>query len=271
MIKSTKTTLKFSNRQKLENLNLFMDEYRNVVSHFVDQLWDKDDIKSLLPKELTDTVQTWLSARAIQCAGKQASGIVRGCRKKQSKRLFQINKFKKLGMSKKARKLQRVHDNVKLSKPNIDQVQPELDARFVKIELNNKTSFDGWVTLSSLGNKLKLIVPFKKSKHFNLMLERGTLKDGVRISKSEITLMFELPDPIERIDGKVVGIDIGQKTTLTCSDGQSVEADSHGHTYQSICEKLARKKKGSTNFEQAERHRSNYINWSVNQINFERN
>lgn len=267
MIKSTKTTLKFSNKRKLDNLNLFVNEYRNVVSHFVDVLWFENEIKCLLPKEITDKVDSWLSARAIQCAGKQASGIVRGCRKKQSKRMFQINKFKKLGMFKKARKLQRIYDDVKLSKPNINQVQPELDSRFVKIDLDNSTTFDGWLTLSSLGNKLNIPIPFKKSKHFNKMLESGILKDGVRISKTDITLMFELPEPSKKVDGKVIGIDIGQITTLTCSDGQSIEADNHGHTYQSICKKLARKKKGSRNFEQAEKHRTNYINWSVNQIN----
>lgn len=266
MIKSTKTTLKFSNKQKLENLNHFILEYRNVVSYFVDLLWKMDNVESLLPKELTDNVETWLSARSIQCAGKQASGIVRGCRKKQSKRLFQINKFKKLGMFKKARKLQRIYDNVKVSKPNIQEVQPELDSRFIKIDMNNKTSFDGWLTLSSLGNKLKIVIPFKKSKHFNKMLSVGVLKDGIIISKSDITLMFEIPEPIQKTDGKTIGIDVGQLTTLTCSDGQKVDGDNHGHTYQTICKKLARKKKGSRNFEQTENHRTNYINWSVNQI-----
>lgn len=269
MIKSTKTTLKFSNKKKLENLNSFVDEYRNIVSFFVDKLWKIDDIKCLLDKELTSNIDSWLSARAIQCAGKQASGIVRGCQKKQSKRLFQINKFKSKGMFKKARKLQRIYDNVKLSKPNINLVQPELDSRFVKIDLNNSTKFDGWLILSSLGNKLKIIIPFKKTRHFNKMLECGKLKDGVRISKEDITLMFDLPEPNKIENGNIIGIDIGQKTTLTCSDGQTVESDKHGHTYQSICKKLARKKKGSRNSIQAEKHRSNYINWSINQLNLD--
>jgi putative transposase len=267
MIKSTKTTLKFSNKKKLESLSLFVDEYRRVVSLFVDMLWDVSDIRCLLDKELTDRIDTWLSARAVQCAGKQASGIVRGCRKKQSKRLFQINKFKKLGMFKKARKLQKIYDNIKVSKPNIQSVQPELDSRFVKIVMDNKTGFDGWLTISSLGNKLKIIVPFKKTKHFNKMLERGTVKDGVRISKENITFLFDFAEPIPIQFGKIIGIDIGQKTTLTCSDGQIIDADKHGHTYSSICQKLSRKKKGSKNFEQTDKHRSNYIRWAVNRLN----
>jgi IS605 OrfB family transposase len=269
MIKSTKTTLRFSNKCKLENIKLFIGEYRKVISVFVDKLWDMEDVKCLLDKELTSKIDTWLSARAIQCAGKQASGIVRGCRKKQSKRLFQINKFKKLGMFKKSRKLRRIYDNIILSKPNIQVIQPELDARFVEMDLNNKTSFDGWLILSSLGNKLKIVIPFKKTKHFNKMLKRGMVKNGVRISEENITLMFDLPEPVKIESGKVIGIDIGQTTTLTCSDGQSIESDNHGHTYKSICEKLARKKKGSRNFEQADKHRSNYIHWAVNRINLD--
>ena len=267
MIKSTKTTLKFSNKKKLESLSLFVDEYRRVASLFVDILWDVSDIRCLLDKELTDRVDTWLSARAVQCAGKQASGIVRGCRKKQSKRLFQVNKFKKMGMFKKARKLQKIYDNVKVSKPNIQLVQPELDSRFVKIDMDNKTLFDGWLTLSSLGNKLKIVIPFKKTKHFNKMLERGTVKEGVRISKENITFLFDLAEPTPIQFGKIIGIDIGQKTTLTCSDGQIIDTDKHGHTYSSICQKLSRKKKGSKNFEQTNKHRSNYIRWAVNRLN----
>jgi putative transposase len=270
MIKSTKTTLKFSNKKKLDNLHSFIDEYRNVMSQFVNLLWNTENVKCLLDKDLTSKVNnTWLSARAIQCAGKQASGIVRGCKKKQQKRLFQINKFKKLGMFKKARKLQRIYDNIKISKPNIDIVQPELDNRFVKINLNNDTKFDGWLTLSSLGKKLKIIIPFKKTKHFNKMLESGNIKGGIRISNEDITFMFDIPEPTVKNEGKIIGIDIGQLTTFTCSDGQTIDKDNHGHTYSSICKRLSRRKKGSKNFRKTERQRSNYINWSINRLNLD--
>jgi hypothetical protein len=50
MIKSTKLSTKFTNKIKLDNLNLFIDEYRRVVSQFVDILWPQDKIPKLLPK-----------------------------------------------------------------------------------------------------------------------------------------------------------------------------------------------------------------------------
>jgi len=267
MIKSTKSTLMFTNSTKLSNLNSFIAEYRNVVSCFIDRLWMEETISTFLPKQLTSTIPTWLSVRAKQCAGKQASGIVRGCRKKQEKRKWMIAKFVETEQFKKARKLQRIYDEILVSKPNIDKVEPELDSRFVDISLENQTSFDGWITLSSLGNKLKIQIPFKKHKHFNKMLNLGKIKAGVRLSNKNITFMFELVDPIKQESGKILGIDVGQKTTLSCSDGQIIGKDSHNHDYQTICKKLSRKKKGSKSFAKTEKHRTNYINWSVNQLN----
>lgn len=269
MIKSTKSTLTFSNANKLNNLNLFLNEYKRVLSLFIDLLWKQDKISSLLPKEITSQVSTWLSARAIQCAGKQASGIVRGTRTKQEKRLYVIKKFNKEGQYKKARALKAIYDANSISKPIVDNLEAELDSRFIKINLDNKTTFDGWLTLTSLGNKLSIKLPFKKHKHFNKMLENGHLKDGVRLSNLSCTFMFDLPDPIEKTSGSTIGIDIGQKTTLSCSNGKTVETDNHGHTYESICNKLSRKKKGSISFGKAQKHRSNYIRWCVNQVDLD--
>ena len=268
MIRSTKTTLKFSNIAKLENIDLFINEYRRVVSLFVDKLWNLDDVKCLLDKSLTSTVDSWLSARSIQCAGKQASGIVRGCKKKQSKRLFQIRKFKKLGMPKKARILQTIYNNTKLSKPNIQVIQPELDSRFVEIDLNNTTSFDGWLTLTSLGNGLKIVVPFKKTKHFNKMLEKGILKKGIRISKKSITFNFAIKIPKLKEVGKTIGLDKGIKNVYTLSDNQESNNDIHDWNLDKIIKVMNKKTKGSKSYKKSQDHRKNYINWCMNQIDF---
>jgi IS605 OrfB family transposase len=269
MVKSTKVTTKFCRKVKMENLSLFIAEYQRVTTLFIDPLWDMDKIPALLDKRITSQIQTWLSARALQAAGKQASAIVRGTKAKQSRRLWQINKFNAQGMFKKARKIQQIYNKNIASKPLVGDIKPELDSRFVKIDLDNDTIFDGWVTLSSLGNKLTIKIPFKKTKHFNKMLASGTLKAGVRLSKDSITFGFELEEPRERESGETLGIDIGQNSILSCSNGQVVDKDNHGHNYKAICQKLARKKKGSKGFRRAEAHRTNYINWSVNRLNIQ--
>jgi len=265
-IKSTKTSVKFARTDKKQNLSLFVSEYQRVVSEFVDLLWPMVDVPKMVDKKLSANIQTWLSARAIQAAGKQASGIVRGTRTKQAKRLYQINKFKSQGMHKKARKLQAIYNKNTCSKPDVKSVKPELDSRFVTIKFCETGEFDGWVILGSLGGGLSIRIPFKKTKHFNKMLVNGRIKSCIRLSKNDLTFMFEFDMPKRVESGEVLGIDVGQNEAISCSNGQVISKDCHGHSYKSICEKLSRKKKGSKAFKKAEAHRSNYINWSVNQL-----
>ena len=268
MIRSTKITLKYSNKGKRETLSDFIDEYKRVTAIFVDLLWDLEKISSKLDNSLTSQVKgSWLSARAIQAAGKQASGIVRGTRKKQNQTIWKIGDFKSKGEFKKARKLQVYFDKKLVSKPTLVSVQPELDSRFCEISLEqNSTSFDGWIKLRCLGNKLKIDVPFQRHKHFNEMLSKGKIKAGIRLSKKNITLMFELPEVPKRAEGFVIGVDIGILTTFSLSDNQVINTGNHGWTYNTICEKLSRQTKGSKNFEQTVKHRSNYIHEMVNKI-----
>jgi putative transposase len=269
VIRSTKCTLKYANKNKLDNLHLFLEEYRRVIGLFIDVLWDLEKVPSLLPKEITSKIDSWLSARAIQCGGKQAASIVNGTKTKEHKRQFIINKLNNEGKFKKARKLEAINNKLKSSKPNINQVEPMLDSRFVKINLNNETSFDGWIILGSLGNKMKIEIPFKSHKHFNVLQIKGKLKPTIQLSKKNITFLFELPEQVKKETGDTIGIDIGQTDAISCSDGQQISKDIHGHSYGSICQKLSKKKKGSKSFERTVKHRSNYINWVVNQINLD--
>jgi len=267
MFRSSKLSLKFSNSTKLENISRFVDEYSNVVQKFVNLIWNIESLPKLLSKEITSQVNTWLSARAIQCAGKQASGIVRGTKTKQTRRLYQIEKFKSEGKFRKAKKLQSIYDKSKISKPQINGLECELDSRFVKQNFDNNTSFDGWVTLTCLGDKLKIVIPVKKTKHFNKLNELGNRLEGIRLSKNKITFNFEISDPEQRTEGSVLGIDIGKKTAISCSNGFTSEKDVHGHTLDSIIDKLSNKKKGSKGFKKKQAHRTNYINWTINKLN----
>ena len=267
MIRSTQTTTKFTNKQKLVNLSIFINEYRNVVSKFVDLLWNEDKIPTLLPKETTKQVNTWLSARMLQCAGKQASAIVRGTKKKHKARLYMIGKLNKQGQYKKSRKLLAIHNKRSLSKPDINLVNPELDSRFIHIDMDNHTSFDGYVTISSIGNKMKIQIPFKRNRHFNKLNKRGKIKSGIRLSKENITFMFDLPEVEKQIKGTTLGIDIGKCETISCSNGFQTKPNNHNHDLNSILKIMSKKKKGSRGFKRVEQHRTNYINWSINQLN----
>ena len=267
MIRSSKVSLKFSNLGKRETLEKITDEYKRITQFFVDILWDLEKVPLLLPREITSLAKTWLSARLLQCCAKQASGIVRGTKQKFKRRLFIIEKLKKEGKLKEASKLQVIQDKFPLSKPNLEFVYPELDSRFCSIELGKVNSFDGWLTLGSIGNKVKLELPFKRTKHFNSLLEKGTVKSGVRLTNNSITFMFDLPDPPKVEMGSILGIDIGILSTISCSNGFQTQKNLHGYDLNKILEIMSRKKKGSKAFQRSVEHRKNYTNWSINQLN----
>jgi transposase len=209
-----------------------------------------------------------LSARAIQCAGKQASAIVRGTKQKHEQRLFVYNQLIKENKLKQANKLLKTINNNKINIPIIKTICPELDSRFVNIDFNNSTTFDGWLTLTSLGNKLKISIPIKKSDHFNKLLNIGKIKPGIRLSLKDITFMFDLPDLPKKESGTTIGIDIGQLTAISCSNGFTSSKCKHGWDLDSICHKISKKKKGTKAFKRAVQHRKNYINWTINQLDF---
>jgi len=273
--RSTKVTIKYANRDKKEFVSKLVDEYKHVMNVFIDILWRNELTPKFLPSNVTSRVQktTWLSARMLQAAGKQASGIIRGTRKKQSQRKFVIEKLVAEGKLKEAKKLQKIYDETSISKPDMRTLELELDSRFVRVDLDNDTSFDCWLDLHSLSSNErgeKIFIPFKKHRHFEKMLKRGRLISGCRLSKKSITFNFEIPDAMEKISGSTVGVDVGLLTTLSCSDNQVVNQDCHGHTYKSICEKLSKKIKGSRSFKRAVQHRKNYVGWCVNQLDFSR-
>ncbi len=266
LVKSTKTTLKYINKNKQLQLQKFINEYKFVMGKLIDILWKLEQVPSLLPKEITNQITSWLSARAIQAAGKQVSGIVRGSRRKQNKRLFIYNKLFEEGKFKKARKLKIIIDKAKVSKPSLENINPELDERFVHQDWNNHTSFDGIITLASLGNKLNISIPIKKNKHFNKMLNQGTIKKGIRLSTKSITFNFDISEASKKEHGEVIGLDIGVKNTFTLLNGISSQQNNHGYDLDKINKVLSRKKRGSKAFKKAQEHRKNYINWSLNQI-----
>ena len=269
MIRSSKVSLKFANLAKKDTLAKVLSEYQRVTRYFIDILWELETIPTLPPKSITSLVSTWLSSRLIQCSAKQASGIVRGTKQKFKQRQYIIEKLKKEGKTQESLKLQKIQDAHSLSKPEINSICPELDVRFCKIELNRINSFDGWLTLSSLGDKIKLMLPFRRNKHFNKLLEKGKLKPGIRLTNSSVTFMFEM-QPLPKVaNGITLGIDIGMLNTISCSNGFQSQKNGHGYDLSKILTIMNRKQKGSKAFKRCQAHRTNYINWSINQLNLQ--
>jgi len=235
MIRRVQFSLNEANQGKLDTLDKVFKEGLRVVNLYIDHLWEKQDFAS---KFVTVKVETWMSARMQQCLGKQALAIVKSQRKRRKK-----------------------------TKPVLTRNVLNLDSRFLETQFD-LNSFDVWFKLGSIGNKISLRLPSKKHAHFhNKMKNGGVLKKSCRLIRREagyfVELFVEKVKPLERAEGKTVGLDCGYKTMLADSEG--VE---HGVELEAVYEKIARKKQGSKAFKRSLVERNNTINRVVNKMSF---
>jgi transposase len=101
-------------------------------------------------------------------------------------------------------------------------------------------------------------------------LTRGKLLNSFSIGSQYISLRFDIKNTNKNEGTKIVGIDQGYKDVATLSDKQTTpKEDIHHHSLETIIGKLSRKKKGSDAFFKSQEHRKNFINWSINQLNFD--
>jgi transposase len=271
MIRSSKHTLKYTNKEKLAQLQLFIKDYRSLLGTIIDVVWENglDDFSiqddnlncpSFLPNDFLKQFDSDFTARMKQCVGKQACSMIRSVVAKRKKLLWRISKAKD---EKIKEHLGKKLEKETFSKPEAKYACPEIDARFVDFQEGDH--FDYFVRLKTIRKGEAINIPVKMTKPANKWLKRGKLKQAIRLSNKYITLMYEIPDMVKE-GGRVVGADQGSITTLTLSDGQTTTQDIHGHTLASIQAKLARRLRNSKGFRRAQRHRENHINWSINQL-----
>ena len=231
MIRSIKISLKYANMNKQEQLNSLFDEVLRVKQLYIDQLWKN---KNKFYKFVDFKVESWLSARMLQNIGKQALEIMKSQRKKKNK-----------------------------TKPICKKDSFSLDSRFVDIKFDSN-SFDIWLKLSSLGNKLILKLPSKKHVYFKKYFD-WTLKNTIQLCKENnkiyAKLLFEKEKPSLKEKGNTIWIDIGYKDLIVSSDNQVL-----GHELENIYKKISNKKQGSNAFKRALKERDNLIGKSVNSL-----
>ena len=276
MIRSTAHSLKFANTSKQHSIVTFLAEYRRLLQAIISGLWEdglpefgldiahnKLDCPSFLPNDYLKGFDSWLTARMKQCVGKQACSMIRAAIAKRRKQLYILRKLQRQG--KPCHRLQSRIDRQPLVKPDAHRANAELDPRF--IDFQSSTTFDLFVRIKTIGDGMVLKIPIRATRSSRKWDNQGTLKRSIRLSEHTLWLFYDVPD-IPKSDGYVIGCDQGYKTVVTLSDGQVTGPCPHGHTLVSIQGKLARCQKGSKGFQRAQAHRSNYINWSLNQLNW---
>jgi IS605 OrfB family transposase len=235
MIRKSTINLNKANTGKLEHLKDFLNEYNRVVNIFIDELWDDGQFNGSFVKD-TKWVDSWLSSRMKQCAAKQALSIVKSQRKRQKK-----------------------------TKPIFNRLVAELDSRFVDIKFG-VNSFDIWLQLGSIGNKIKLYMPSKRHRHFNLFFwDDWNLKKSIRLRETDkgffADLYFEKIENSLKKTGEYIGVDIGYKKLIVDSNGKQ-----YGPDFQNLAEKISRKKQGSKAFKRSLIERDCFINKTVKEL-----
>ena len=307
MIRTSNHSLKFSNQGKLNTLHDFCDEYRRALQIYVDYIWDmeyhweaktqvkvKPNSKAAKPRKRTilvsktlniknrqyDTpkyfpvklsIPTTLSARALKCCATQAIGMVKAVIKKPSKRMYQLNKLKAEGAD--YSKLENKINRTPITKPKVFNANIELNSICCGFsETRSALSFDGFITLSSLGKTYgKILLPIKYHRQANKWRSLGTQLKSFLINKNSINMRWEVKPPPLKTEGIIVGADQGKRDVVVFSSGaKTPKADRHNHTLDSIMAKLARKRKGSKAFQKAQDHRTNFINWDIKQLNLDK-
>ena len=264
MIGSTRHSYTFANKDKQSRLFAFIEEYNRVCLASIDYLWDNLNEKLELPKFLdynTIPVETNLAKRALQCAVNQAGGIIRATIEKQRRRNWvKENKNKEV-------------KEVKFSKPTLVFVAPQLNSNCVDFEIDEEGHFEGFVRISSIGAAYggNIKIPINKSSQYDKWKtdRNATLCGSLKLFKDRFQLAWDWERSPHEQGEKIIGIDQGMKDLCTLSDGQTTpKVCPHGHSYESIINKLSRKKKGSKAFRKAQKHKKNFVNYSINQLNF---
>ncbi len=283
-IKSTNLSINRANFNKLDRLNLFLSDYKDAIEFYVNYLFTNkisykinekiiifdiknDQLNCPLFLSTKDIIfESNLSARALKCAITQACSIIRSLLKQRQKYLFVFNKLQ--SEKKRTRHITKLLKNNPITKPNLDNVFPELNSICCNYVNSDLKSFDNVIVLSSLGKKYgKIIIPVKHTKHSRKLEKQGELLKSFQISKNVISLRYQLNEIKQKTEGIIVGADQGINTCVTFSDGQITKECNHKHTLKSIINKVKKKKPGSKAFKKAKEHQKNYINWSINQLN----
>ena len=278
------------NTGKDGELALFVDAYVSAVKECVswlwstpmswgkdnERLWDREHGYLDCPSMVSTTSIGYtgkISGRALKCAATQACGIVRAITEKKRKDLDKVAWY--LSKGREAPKRLRERAEKEMAYPDCRRVRCELNSICCDVVTDDR-HFDRWVQLRSLWSReeeahatgFSLRIPIRMHRRSRRWEATSTLMPSILLSKDHLCLRWESEEPTKLAEGSTLAIDQGLVDTITASDGQKSVMCLHGHDLRSIVEKMAYKKKGSKGFLRAQRHRENYVNWTVRQIDF---
>ncbi len=271
MIRTSTINLNYSTDFKKQELDLLIHEFRRVVNIFIDHHWQFPKLSKFKDSFTPDT---WLSSRMVQLAHKTAMENIKSVRKKD--RDLSYKRYKKVYKYFKKKERFSNFTNKRFGELNLKfRIKPvyhkdtiTFDSRFIEY-IEDMNSFDIWVKLNSLGRKIKLLLPSKKHKHFNMLKSKGfDIKQSGRLRKVDdnyyFDIFFEKETPKLKDGDKVLAIDLGINKLMTMSDGSI-----YGKEFKDILIKMRRKKYGSKRYLKKIQELKNFIGRGLNQIGYD--
>ena len=277
MIRVSKHSLKFSNKEKIQKLDKFFELYKLTLIDYINQIKTcKLPLKTMLTsKQLPDSAI--IHSRYKQLAYKQASEIIRSNLTLIQKRVY--NKYKKLYHTCIKNNKHKSFTDKHFKELNINYLKRiKIDIKNLSITLNENlfnvqegNSFDEFVKVFlpwfKEGKKRAetINLPLKQHKHSlnfknNNWVRKSSIQLEVKEGKYYLNIFWE-KENIKKENKFKIGIDQGYNKLISDSNGVH-----WGKDLKDVYIKLANKKRGSKNFKQLLTYKRNKINEVVNRF-----
>ena len=200
LIRSTKCSLKFSTQKKKNDLSIILEEYSKVVNIFINYFWLNPDkaTKGELLKPVVDIPMTWLSARLRKVAAREGIDMINASKLRwKEKAVIPVHKGDRMYVS-----------------CTIADLIPSKDS-----------TFDAWLHLASIGNKMIMDLPIKYHKHFNNYNNIGKRLNSYLITKNYVQFSFEIVTLPKKEGKKCIGIDTGINALASLNNGNQYGKD----------------------------------------------
>lgn len=203
--RSSKCSIKFATKAKKDELNAVLKEYGRVVNIFINHFWnltEKIDKTKLLKPIVDLPKDTWLSARLRKVAAREALDMISATRERWknelSKMKMPVHKGKRMYVSCTIAELQ---------------------------EPKSSKSFNGWLHLASIGNKISIDIPIKFHRQYNRFCVKGKRLNSYIITDSYVQFVFEIETGAKKDGKNCIGVDTGINALASLSTGEQLGTD----------------------------------------------
>lgn len=275
MIRVSKHSLKFSNKEKIQKLNKFFELYKLTLIDYINQIKaGKLPLKTMLTTSACPN-SVIIHSRYKQLAYKQASEIIRGNLVQIQKRIY--NKYKKLYYKCIKNNKHKSFTDKHFKELNINYLKRiNINLKNLSITLNENlfnvqegNSFDEFIKIflpwfkEGIKRAETINLPLKQHKHSlkfknNNWLRKSSIQLEVKEGKYYLNIFWE-KESVKQTNKQFVGIDQGYNKLISDSNGIH-----WGKDLKDIYIKLSQKKRGSKNYNQLLTYKRNKINEVVN-------